>query len=240
MRTSVTILSGVLSVAAMTAAASASVSTLTPDFGSYTAGDGAMGTVLNGSSVNSNKVEASIDRVGYYPPYSYNEERGIIEIGISSIPSTATINSASLVFTLSSNSHPYGSYSQLKIYGYAGDGTVTTSDYGNVSGTLLATIDASSFSSHVYTIDVTALLQTIRLDSAAYIGFLAEDTGDGHPNSYYKFNTSWSNDCGQNEWNGPKLVVDWSPGTGEPPVPEPASLAILALPAGAMIMKRRK
>jgi len=222
----------VLALAGSASEVSAATITLRPQ-NSYTAGDGAYGYVwYSGSSYTplTYQVYASrtITGVNVY------ETRGMVEIGLSSLPANVVITSATLNFKIGGMAT--NSNSTLNFYGYTGNGTIELADYNNVSAAPIATL-ASVTTTSEFSVDVTSFIQSLYAAHATYAGILVRDMGGTNLSvtSNYSMGTYYDlNPEGTTNSQGPRLVITYAT------VPEPASVAILALPAATLLMRRKR
>jgi hypothetical protein len=128
---------------------------------------------------------------GYYAaPYenpAVLEVRALAEFSLASLPSVPSgfkLQIDSATFGLfGSAMNPYDA--PLNIYGYAGDGTASASDYG--SGDYVGT--RNSFSLGTYNdLDATSFIQSLVDDNAEWAGFnVRKESGT----SYYNFGTAY-------------------------------------------------
>lgn len=169
---------------------------------------------------------------GQFDPNSYYEDnyaydaQAIFEFGLSNSPNYHAIKTATFSFDVTDmeqTNYFSGCFNylgcpvpeQLNLYGFSGDGVVTTSDYN--AGSLLATFDLGSLINTTIDVDVTGLTRALLSADNDFIGFNFRTTSGG--GVYFPEAT---------------LTVAYS-------VPEPSSFALIALAlAGIGIQRRAK
>src|SRR5450759_4891170 len=60
---------------------------------------------------------------------SINDDRAVLEFSISTIPTSSTINSATLTIYVWAGGGTMGTFGTFRLYGYTGDGAVSMGDY---------------------------------------------------------------------------------------------------------------
>lgn len=158
-----------------------------------------------------------------------NENRAIIEFNLASLPRNIVINSASLTFNVNSYGGDYTA-NRITFAGYAGDGSITTSDFG--AGSVFY-----SFSSYVTsggTVDATSFLQSLLATNpdATYAGINIRDEAPAPELRILGINTFYM--AGSPAyWRTPVLSINYTT-----VIPEP-SMAALAAPLGLLLLRRR-
>lgn len=169
---------------------------------------------------------------GQFDPNSYYEDdyaydaQAIFEFGLSNRPNYHAIKTATFTFDVIdmeqtnyfSACFNYGGCpvpEQLNLYGFSGDGVVTTADYN--AGSLLATFDLASLINTTIDVDVTGLTRGLLAADNDFIGLNFRTTSGG--GVWFPEGT---------------LTVAYS-------VPEPSSFALIALAlAGIGIQRKAK
>lgn len=153
--------------------------------------------------------------------------RSALEFSLAGISAGATINSAT--FTIQSRGTAVAG-SNFQFWGYGGDGAITAIDA--LQTTNLLTTAPTLAGQPLYTIDVTAFIQSLLNVADDYAGILITVANQGQ---------FFGNDFASSEWfavaDRPNLTVDFTPGQT---VAEPASLALVGLAMAGLVFTRRK
>ena len=123
----------------------------------------------------------------------------------------------------------------LAVYGYAGDGVLTGTDFD--LGTLLATEQPLPAEGTIMTFDVTDFIDDLVAGSSRYAGFNIRATSDGGVSLY-----SGTNAAGERIFYVARLNIDYTEGgsTPEPQVPEPGVLALLGVGLAGIGFARKR
>ncbi|MGV6819974.1 MAG: DNRLRE domain-containing protein [Parvularcula sp.] len=167
--------------------------------------------------------------------------RGLIEFDISSLAAGGSITNA----TLSLRDEGTSQDGRIDVYGYAGDGTVSIADSGNLA-TLVASFTITQANGiEDFALDVTSLLQSLYANGDSFAGFVLVSESNS-------FNIGGSDICSSEASNGtasfsrpncvghgPRLSVTFDD-MGVAPVPLPAALPLFATGLAAGFAARRK
>lgn len=144
----------------------------------------------------------AIGAVDYLMPSPGGESRFALEFDISSILSGPNIISAELHFT--ENRDVNFVNTTVPLYGYAGDGVITTSDATNLETLLFNDLSNGAVSS--ISIDVTSFISDLYNTNESFAGFLGLMTvGSNFDNTIYIIN---SNDASSGQ---PVLLINTVP-----------------------------
>ena len=144
------------------------------------------------------------------PTDTDNEYRAAMEFNISTLPVGTVVNSATLkLMSMDPNA-------MIGVYGYAGDGLVQGSDLTFDNWVLFFDHNPG-----LNEVDVTGFVQSLVSSGQNYAGFVLREEVDNH----YALFTSVESDF------PPELLIEY--------VPEPATLAVLALGLIPVLLKRR-
>ncbi len=151
--------------------------------------------------------------------------RSVLEFSLAGVTSGAMINAASFQIKDNGTTVVGGNF---EFYGYSADGVITVAD-GNQTGNLITStpmIDGNP----LYTIDVTAFVQSLVDTSASHAGILIKSSLEG--------SGFFGGDLSSSEWSTvadrPSLTVDFTM------VPEPGMLALFSLGLAGLGFARRK
>lgn len=158
----------------------------------------------------------------YESPTSYS--RGLMEFNLATIPTTATVTSAKL--DLDITGYVTGSSnSQLDVYGYVGNGAMEGSDALQTATLLADNVNVST--GGVLSIDLNPALLESLVDGGDWLGL----TVVGAKQYFQVTFASSEYHALISSITAPTLRVEY--------VPEPATLALLALGGAAGVMRRR-
>ncbi|MEN6493732.1 MAG: hypothetical protein ABFD16_05520 [Thermoguttaceae bacterium] len=195
-------------------------------------------SVLTSSVVQAALVQAPVFDVQYTSPgivsdgdiiaivqSSSSEKRGVLEFATPGILPGATIQSATLeldirvITMLLDGTSPF-----LKVYGYAGNGSVDVQDGANLTTQIGTSQDISSVPSLLAISLDTGFLQSIA--GSSYLGLvLQQGAADGLQTGFA------TTEAASLSWMPPRLTIDFAN-----PVPEPSSLASSAVAMGSLIV----
>ncbi len=160
---------------------------------------------------------------------SYN--RSALEFSLAGIGAGSNIGSAT--FSIQSRGTAVGG-GVFQFYGYSGDGAITAADASQTFNLIGSTPTLGG--APLYTVDVTAFIQSLVNSNATYAGILIKLAAEG---SFIGNDLVSSEAIYGNQSDAPKLMVDFTAGVQR--VPEPASLALLGIAlAGIGAARRRK
>jgi hypothetical protein len=180
------------------------------------------GTVRNGLTLNpygyTDELWANLN--------TQNDDRAILEFGLSSIPPGSTIHTATLVLYCMAGGGTTGSNGNFRLFGYKGDGLVTVSDFNNVF-TILSSFDESVPPTYGWTsFGVTSFLQNGVNHGDTYDGFLiqamTQDVLVGFGSEE------------QSSWPKPYMEVMFDS------IPEPGTRILVLISGAAMLLFRRR
>lgn len=154
--------------------------------------------------------------------------RSALEFSLAGIGAGSNIGSAT--FSVQSRGTAV-SGGVFQFYGYSGDGAITTADATQTFNLISSTPTLGG--QPLYTVDVTAFIQSLVNSNATYAGILIKLAVEGG----FTGNDLVSREFGSAN-DAPRLVVNFTEGQR---VPEPASLALLGIAlAGIGAARRRK
>ncbi len=162
----------------------------------------------------------------YAGSWGYNEQRFALEFDLSSIPSGATINSATLSLTRTGGGAGAGGDStfDIWIHGYSGDGSIALGDMSisnPIAGPFVYSYISGSFVSTDISADVSTYLQSLVDASATHAGFMGAVAAPFPAVSLsVGFATRESSTLCPPGNRCPMLIVDY--------VPEPSTVVLLA------------
>jgi hypothetical protein len=179
-------------------------------------------------SLDRNGVLLTVDIENAFANQS--ESQASLEFDLSSIDSSATINSASLrLFSRSGGTGGNGNTVEVSVHGYVGDGVLSLAndfDLDNrVSGPFVAPSGINA--------DVTAFVQNLVSSPNTFAGFnLAADTVP-----FGSYTQNWdSNNAFSGIVSRPLLTIDFDVVS----VPEPSTFGMMSLAIGCVMSRRRQ
>jgi hypothetical protein len=103
---------------------------------------------------------------------SINDDRAVLEFSISTIPTSSTINSATLTIYVWAGGGTMGTFGTFRLFGYTGDGAVSMDDYYAQQVLLNTFIEGVPPTCGFTGFNVTSFIQNQSNGGSPYSGFL--------------------------------------------------------------------
>jgi VCBS repeat-containing protein len=124
---------------------------------------------LDGVFESLNTTGSAVNMELYPPVYNIGEERGLVQFNLSGIPANTTVTSARILGNIPSYTYQNSIPVNVSFFGYAGSGTLSTTDAANVSQPV-GTLSNVTLGQFATAID-TSFLQGLISAGQHYVGF---------------------------------------------------------------------